>query len=261
MTSELLSHKQMFEKYTELRALNYSYPYFYKLQRDNNWLYFLGAQHSNNPADSQFEKINALWEEFLTITSDKPRLVLVEGGITPIGSNKVEAIEKYAEPGYTVFLASNSKVSVMSPEPPESLEVQELLQKYDKEAVAVYFYCNMVSQWQRFNVKEDLDTYVGKHLGYYFYKPEWQGFDFSPTNLKYLYKRVLNREFDEKDEKFVYEQTKPTDDNISGRSSDIRDTYILSKIIELWLENNLFIVYGSGHAIRQEQALRQYSKA
>lgn len=255
MSYKLLTHKQMFEKYKELKAQGFVYPYTYKLTKNNKLLYFIGAKHSNDPDGSQFEIIKNHWVDFIKITSGENNMVLVEGGVTPVAESKQEAIQKYAEPGFTTYLANTSHVQITSPEPAEDIEIGALLEKYDKETIAVYYFANIVSQWQRFEIKENLDDYVSKYLGYYFYKPIWKGFDFSPTSLKKLYEKIIGKEFDPQDKEFIFDYIAPSDSNISGESDDIRDKYILEKIMELWDTHNLFIVYGSGHAIRLEPVL------
>ncbi len=257
MSNELLTHKQMYEKYKELKSKGFVYPYTYKLIKNNKSLYFLGAKHSNDPNDSQFEIIKNLWLEFTEATGSENRIVLIEGGVTPVAENEKEAIQKYAEPGCMTYLAHTQQVQILSPEPTEDFETSVLVEKYGKEVVAVYQFANIVSQWQRFEIKEDLDAYISKYLGRFFHKPIWQSFDFSPTNLKVLYKKVTDRVFDSSDKEFIFDFITPTDSNISGFSDDIRDNFILKKIRELWSSNNLFIVYGSGHALRLEDALRQ----
>jgi hypothetical protein len=244
----------MFEKYQEIGN---NYPYFYELKNSNNILCFIGAKHSNDPNDPQFEIIKNHFDNFVKKTEGKNRLILIEGGVMPLCENEENSIQQFGEPGFAVYLSSKVNIKVICPEPDESLETAKLLEKFSKDEIAVYYLCNIVSQWQRINSKENLDDYTAKYLGYYFYKSVWQGFDFSLTNLKKLYQKVLGKEFNENDREFIYEFVKPSDTNISGASSDIRDEFILNQIKELWNKNNLFIVYGSGHAIRLESALRK----
>lgn len=259
MTSNLLTNEQMYSKYKELENNTTAIPYFYKLNKNGNVLYFLGTAHSNDPEDTQFKEIKLQWETFLkeTTNSENPKLVLVEGLLPETPQNEISAITEYNEPGYATYLAIKENIAVTTTEPPEDLEINELLSRHTKDKVALYYFLNITYQWINFNSEESLEDYTSKYLGYYFYKPEWEGFDFSIDHLKELYKNKFNKEIGKEDKAIIYEFVKPTDTNISGESSDIRDTHILNTILEYWKENNLFIVYGSGHAIRLEKALKE----
>lgn len=259
MTSKLLTHEQMYAKYKELENSTTHIPYFYKLTKNGNVLYFLGTAHSNDPENTQFKEIKLQWKAFLkeTSNSSNPKLVLVEGLVLEIPTDENSAITKYNEPGYTTYLSNKENIAVTTPEPPEDLEVTTLLTKHTKEEVALYYFLNIAYQGINFNIEESLEEYVDKYPGYYFYKPQWEGFDFSIAHLKELYKDKFKKDITKEDKAIIYEFVKPTDTNISGESSDIRDTHILNTILEYWEENNLFIVYGSGHAIRLEKSLRE----
>ncbi|MBI3397307.1 hypothetical protein HY045_02420 [Candidatus Woesebacteria bacterium] len=41
-----LTAKQVKDKYKELREINFEFPYFYKLVKKNQYLYFIGTAHA-----------------------------------------------------------------------------------------------------------------------------------------------------------------------------------------------------------------------
>jgi hypothetical protein len=252
----------MFDKYQEL-GQHFVFPYTFELDKNGKKLVFIGARHSNDPQNQQFKTIKNRWYKFLKDTKDEQKVVVTEGGEIPELSyqaeNESNAIQKFGEPGFTQLLAEAADTTVVSSEPDAKVEIDTLLKTYSREEIIVLYFSNIVFQWQRSQSKMDLDTYIHIFLWGYFGRPEWKDFDFSPSNLRVIFKKATGKDFDENDKDTLYKLMEPTDNNISGVSSNVRDEHILKKIKELWTENNMFIVYGSGHAIRLEQALRNYA--
>src|SRR5690554_4779872 len=93
LTKLLLTHKQMAQVYRNGTEEDFS-PYFFKISSDNQYLYFVGARHTNDPSDYQIPKILNLWKEFLNKTTKQNSIVLVEGGGAPVEMSVEDAIKK-----------------------------------------------------------------------------------------------------------------------------------------------------------------------
>lgn len=255
----LLTHQQMSEKYAELDKKNFQYPYFYKILKDNQILFFVGPHHTFK-RDHQIDKLDEYWSEFISETKKNNCAVMIEGGIRPIETSPDLALQKHGEPGHIAFLASREGIPVYSPEPDERLEILELLKNFSKEEIEYYRFARMVLQWNKLSPKPDFNKYIQLgHLDKDKAKLGWDDFDFSVTNLIGIHNKKYDHLFDsEKCERCVYNSSNPSSNPVSDASGIIRDENIVSETKRFWDEGySLFIVYGSGHAIVCESALKK----
>ena len=95
----------MAKKYKELSKIKYKFPYFYKITKGSQSLYYVGASHSFDPGDGQFPRINKYWRDFLKTTAKEDRVVLVEGGNRPVLGSMEEAIKAGGEAHLLSYLA------------------------------------------------------------------------------------------------------------------------------------------------------------
>lgn len=73
--------------------------------------------------------------------------------------------------------------------------------------------------------------------------------------------KVYKKGFNKEDAQAFYDIYCPTDVNVGGAVSVVRENYILDKINDYWNNGySIFCVYGSGHAIRQELVLKDLVK-
>lgn len=96
-------------------------------------LLYFGAQHSDNPADRQFEEIKKAYLEF------KPDVVFYEGPIRPLGKDEAETIKLFGESGFIRYLAQMDSIPVESLEPNPVNEFKYVLKKFTPEQ-AILFY-------------------------------------------------------------------------------------------------------------------------
>ena len=72
-----------------------------------------------------------------------------------------------------------------------------------------------------------------------------------------LHDKFHNHKFDKENYDCFYNDSNPINSEVSAASSGYRNTYIVKEILMLWNNGrNIFIVYGSGHAITLEPALK-----
>lgn len=250
-----------FEEYNELGRQ--SWPYKFSIQKNNQYIYHFGANHSCNPEDPQYPALRAFWAEFLEKTGKKNAVVFVEGGKRRVRSSEEEAIDKGAEADFITFLANKEGIETFSPEPPEKFRFEELLKKFTKEEIIYHDFVRMAYQWNRRWKKPDFEEYLNYSLAQDKENSGWYDFDFSIDHMIRLHKQISGRDFDKNDKDFLGVIMNPTTtfcriNELERFESDtFRDGYILEQIEKYWNEGkNLFIVYGGSHTIRQERAVR-----
>ncbi len=250
-----------FEEYSKLR---YEKPYVLKIEKGDQLLVCFGSKHLYDPADPTFQVIEKQWDEFVKTTEGKKRHAFVEGGNWPFESSRQKALET-GEMSFVTHLAGLSKVPVSSPEPTEQYRHNELLKKFSKEEIAYHDFARMASQWNRLVVKPSFEEYLSGSLKNDARVSGWTDFDFSIDNLKKVHTKLFNTPFDEKDEEFFSDVIDPMKEttviNKLSRfeGEEFRDRCILGEIEKHWKEGeNLFLIYGSSHVVRQEPVIRDF---
>jgi|SRR3989344_460971 len=254
----LLTHQEMDQRYKELNKLvpEFKSPYFYKISKGNQTLYFLGVHHTFDPKNYQIAVIKDYWEKFLKETMGKNCIVLGEGGKGDLIKNEDEAIKKHAENGLITLLAFNENIQMESPEPDASFEFNELIKKCSKEEIEYYYFARLVAQWNRLLEKPDFEEYLGSYLKRDKQNSGWTDFEFSVSNMILIHNKTHDHEFDRDNYDCFYKDSNPSFNTVSDLSSHIRDNFLLEETLKYWNEGkNIFIVYGSGHAIVLEKAL------
>ncbi|MDQ5844203.1 MAG: hypothetical protein M3539_02790 [Acidobacteriota bacterium] len=96
-------------------------------------LFYFGARHSVDPADSQFLEIEQAWNKA------KPTIAFYEGPNRPIAATRDETIKQTGESGFVRFLAARDGIPIVSLEPSPQDEVNFLLKKFSPEQVTLFF--------------------------------------------------------------------------------------------------------------------------
>lgn len=258
MNKLLLTHLEVNEKYQELEKKKIA-TYFYKISKNSKYIYYIGTTHVFDPHDYQLKVIKKYWNEFIDETKKKNCVVLVEGGIRPVNKNDKEdvLIRRGGEAALTAYLAYKFNVECCSPEPGLDVEINHMLKHFSKEDTMYYYIVRVALQWNKLNSKPNFSEYITSFLNRYKKVTSWKDFDFSVENFIRLHNERHKHKFSERDEKCFYHDSNPMDSEVSRMSGDIRDEHILNEILKLWKKGkNIFIVFGSGHAIKQERALR-----
>ncbi len=252
----------------EAGQMDFSVPYVYSLERDGQSIDYFGAAHSCDPEHPQMKELKKAWENFLEKSRDRKRIVFVEGSLRESKATEEQSIlEAGGEGGLISFLAHQRGVDLYCPEPTSMDEVAELLKQFSKEQIAYYYFARVVNQWHRtFKAGVPFLKYIEGHLRQDAKELQWADFDFSLDHMKKIHRQIFEKDFDEMDAELFYDSSNPTRrsnpiSEVARASSDIRNGHILDKIEEYWNEGySIFIVYGSGHAVVHEPALRTLTK-
>lgn len=257
----LLPNEEMLKVYDRLHKENFKFPYFFEIKKNDQILYFLGVPHTTDPKSDTISKIKYYWKNFLDKTKKSKRVSMLEGGIRPVAKNETDAVHRYGEPGLVVYLADKEGVDYVSPEPDESWEIQKLVDKFPKNEVIYYYFARSLDSYLRFRIDKSQER-LEKNLNYFFKKYKkvtgWTDFDFSLENFIKIHDDLHDHKFSFEDLKCFEIDSHPGRNEIAAESSKIRNIYIASQIIDNWSKGkNLFVVFGSGHAIVQEPALKE----
>ena len=245
-----------------------SRPYIFTIRNPKKYLLFFGARHVYDPKDLQFNQLREALVKFLKETKENNCLVLVEGNRF-LANSEEEGIKHGGEGGFITFLANQKNIPVVSPEPPFLSLYQELTKQFPREYIYYMRMAQWLAQWHRLldENKQGFEKYFSE--GYLKgYKEEfgWSDFDFSIENIKIIHKNLFNNDFDGNNGDFFYQISRPDKEisiinEVARAASLIRNIYIVEQIKKYWDDGkNIFIVYGSGHAIIQEPALRALLK-
>lgn len=241
-------------------------PYFYFFKSGGKCIYYLGVKHSTDKNNSQFSVIEHYFNDFLKVSEGTNIISIVEGGAPKPYSTIEESIDKHGEVGFLVYLSHKKDIPVISPEPPQDYEKQRLLKKFRKDEIISYYFVRQVIQYNRFTVKPDYEDYITHYLKEYERKLDWGNYDFSLESVQKTFEKVTKSKFKRDDQYYLTEFDDPTEikyitNSVARECSNIRDTYIIKRLVELWDKGySLFIVYGSYHAIVQEPALKKLIK-
>ena len=238
-------------------------PYVVSVVADNQSATFVAVKHTNDLKDSQITIIRNAWKEFQDNTLTSKRIILSEGGVSPLEKDEVAAIEKYGEPGLLRFWADKSDIEIDSPEPSRKYEADELLKKFSKAEVMHYYFTRQVPQWhrERHGSSAGFEEYMQYILAKYAKVLGWD-FDFSLENLIEIHESITGEEFDYEDGQFLFDLSNPTQDSyitqkVARASSNLRDQHFADSITKYWEEGySIFGVFGSAHVYRLEPVIK-----
>lgn len=253
-----MSHK-------EYSKITHSVPYFYKIIKNNQQIFFFGTKHSNNPKDPIFGKLELKWIEFNKKV--KGDITVVLEGKAPDNIYLLDDLIKISgEVGAGTFFARQAKAELLCPEPSKKEIIDFLLQTFSKEEILYFFEAIAIKHWLHF--KKDsitLRDFLKKHDKQYQEFLRWPNLEISEDLIKTLHFNIFKNSLDLNDIDFLSKITDPGLDfsvinQVSRAQSEFRNQHIFQKIKELWKSGkNLFIIYGAGHAVMLEPAIKSLS--
>ncbi len=249
----------------EAGQIEFSAPYTYSLEREGRRIDYFGAEHTRDSAHPQMRELKKSWEDFLSATNNHKRIVFVEGSIREPQATEEESIRSAGgEGGLISFLARQQGIDLHCPEPSSADEAVELLKRFSKEYIAYYYFARAIDQWHRsFKAEVPFMKYIEGHLRQDKNELHWDDFDFSLDHMKQIHRKVFGVDFDEMDANLFYDSSNPARisnpiSEVARASNDVRNGFILDEIEKYWNDGfSIFIVYGSGHAVVHEPALRK----
>lgn len=247
--------------YQERNEKGLSHPIVNEYKSGNQLLVFFGSSHENKLDSHQWPLLEAKWRDFL----DNPnpnKLAIIEPMISldqVTGRSREEVITNFSEGGYTLWLAEEANFECIWGEPSREEGIVDLKTKYDNEQIMVYYFARQMLQWvtQDFRTRPDWRLYI-KHMLEKYSELEVWGEEFTLNKVIGWYEKVAGKKFDPQDKQTFYNLSAPTTNEVSSFSSKFRDKHLFGVIIDAWQKGrDIFITYGSGHAIVMELALKE----
>ncbi|MDO8565391.1 MAG: hypothetical protein Q7R67_02115 [bacterium] len=248
------------EKYAEVSQKYGSSPFTFEIEKPGQVLFYFGANHSKDPNNHQYPILREYWARFLKTAEGWEKVVLVEGGLRRMEESEELAITRGTEASLVTFLANKVGIPVISPDP--SLEeLAEQFPEIPKEEVLLMRFINRLDSYQRNNMTENFEEEIERWCNDRRRSDVWAGIDFSPANLKEIYKRIVGKGLDMNDNMNQLADPNRTGTRINEVATiltDAREVSIVSEIEKQWKEGkSIFAVFGSGHLIAQRPALEK----
>ncbi len=263
--SEDLKNLLSREKYIELykSGKKRADPFFYTIEKYGQNLFYFGGNHNHDPSNFYYPELKKFWEQFLSITNKDNSIVMNEGGLWKIRENDEEAIKAGGECSLITLWAHLAGYPIISPEFPSSELVNELLKFFSKDLIFYHRVARETMSYHKsFPRPTNYEEYYGR-FNLHRFSLGWPDYDYSLEHAKTIHKDLFHTDFDPNDEEFFYKNVPSPYENsvlneISRQETLIRDIYIVEQILKSWKEGkNIFIVFGGGHAVIMEEALRK----
>jgi len=248
------------EKFADIRSLYGLSPFTFEIENEEQVLFYFGANHSKDSANPQYVMLREYWKRFLSVTENRERIVLVEGGSRHVEKDEETAIRRGCEAGFITLLASRENVVATSPD----LSLEELAEKFpdiSKEEVLLLRFIDRADSFQRNKSQELFEDIIEAWFKDLRRLDMWKDIETTLPNLKEIYKKVIGRDFDLQESMNNLANPNRTGTRINEISSvltDARDVNIVSVIEGYWKEGmSVFAVFGSGHLVIQRPALEK----
>lgn len=252
--SLMLTHKELAKRY-------YKTPYVVEIKSKEKQLTIVGSNHSNNPNDKLFLIIDSLFKQ------TNPQIAFNEGGEFKIYSTKDSTILNSWEPGYLIFLCQKKGVLRKSIEPPNDMEIEEILKVHSNEEVFLFYAYRNACQLKR-QIRNKSKSQLELNFSKYLNKIGRITFDKSDEEVEYrmlfnsLYEKYFQNDFSFSE--VNYDQISPflyksNLNQINREIANIRDKYMIREIYkQLEQYDRIFIVLGASHVVRQESVIRDF---
>lgn len=265
MNRELLSRG----KYKEEMIKRGESPFTLEIENDHQSLFYFGANHSRDPNNHQYPILRKYWRDFLDKTEGRDRIVLVEGILRIVGSKEEESIQNGSEGNVVTMWARDANIPIACPEPNVLELLEKVKEQFSIDELAYYLFAVAWKSWFRLVEPRDgihsFVNYISRAFDVLRNRPGWEGYDWSMENMRSIHKKLFGVDFDENIPHKVDITNPNIDDTVINKvaraESDIRDAHITSEIERYWKEGkSILIVFGAGHLIIQEPALRELLK-
>lgn len=248
------------EEYSKTR---YKTPYVFSLSNGKQFLFYFGCEHTRDPQNEQFSKIESFWSDFLNKTNKQNCLVFIESVPLPkIVGKREEIIKEYGERGFMVWLAEKEKIPFYYPEILIGEEAETLAKSFPKKLVVYFYFIRSVQSWIRGNAPDDFEAVLERAANACRQRISWQDVSCSVEDMKKIHEEIFGESLSLKNRKSIDRAPVPIYhdsiiNEIARKSSRIRNIRVLEEIEKFWREGkNLFILYGTFHAVMQERAIR-----
>ena len=257
--------------FEEYAGVKHKTPYSYSLISGDQELLFFGVNHSNDPEHSQFKMLNKVWKEFTSRNNGAKSAVIVEYPKVPIPADNIEdSIIKYGEVGAGAHLAGREGFELVVGELNQGELIKDLRGQFKNEEILLFYEIHAMSYWlknkERIFSSTSLDVFLGKHTDKYQRLLNWSNLNITREFLQDIFYNVAGEHLIINNAKYLNSYTDPTLNksriNEYSRAQSLARNYHILDVIEGYWKSiyNIFIIYGAGHAVMQERAIRDMVK-
>ncbi len=262
--AQIRSHAEMYEIYQQRAAEGLEPPVLLEYANDKQLLLFFGSSHSNNPDDEQWPALEENWNKFVTHQNGN-KTVITESHLSPgelAGKSREQALAEHSESGLTLWLAGQAGIAAESGEPSREAEINHLKRSYSDAQIMTYYFGRQMHQWvtRDYRTNPDWQPYAADCVQKYYSLGVW-GEQFDLDRVLAWFAENTGKPFDPQDKELLYALSDPSQSEVSSASGRFRDEHLKELIQDKWQEGqDVFVVYGSGHAIVLEPVLKELTR-
>lgn len=238
--------------FTEYGAIRHSTPYVVDVERADARLILFGSQHSSDPADPMFARIESA---FLALA---PAFALHEGTPPAVEPEREIAIRRHGEAGLVRHLAARAGIATASMDIPLADEARLLRRELTLGEALVFLVVRQLASFNRKTARMDFTAYFAE-----FFELIAPALDLASIDWPFIeaeHARVLGRPL-------VPRQVTATETNpmldalptqrIARLSNRLRDEHMLTRLLDAMTEHKrIFATVGVSHAVMLEPALQ-----
>ena len=221
-------------------------------------LTFFGSVHTADPESPQWNILEDEWSKFTKSENPKKILIFEKSGSNVDGLDRRGAIIEHGETGLALWLAEKNSVDTLSPQRSNADAIKTLqAQGYTTKEIMTYYFARQMHQWARQDkeIAPNWELYMEDTIKHYNDLDCW-GEDLSLVKTLDWFVEESGKEFDEHDISTFYNISDPSQNPVSAESGKQQDIALHNEIQkQISLGKDVFVVYGSGHAIRLEPVL------
>ncbi len=253
------------EEYQDIFEKGHDSPYTFEVFGDGKAIFYFGAEHSRDPENPQWSKLESYWNKFVSETNGK-RIVFLEGpgGFKVDGLARNEIIEKFGESGLLMSFAGLENISFIWPDLSMQEEAKQLENDFDSDLVKYYIFARSAGAWLKIGNMGTFDEVIGKAIASTAKRILGTSSEFSFYDG--IHERVFGNRISITEKENLIRAAVPIYrdsiiNDISRASSRLRNEHIASEAEKYWNDGySVFMLFGSAHAVIQEKALKSMGK-
>ena len=252
MTARLMTYPQ----YRALPPVDV--PVRYGIATPDWRLWYVGTEHSCDPAHPELAILRQDWKHFVEATREERPLALSEGGVRPLAGSAEEAVRQFAEPGLLRWLGHLDSIPVRCAEPTYESQIRFALRHYRADDVAHWHLIRHVWSHQSSGSHREIGRYMDDQI-------DWLRrhlpTDVSLDSIAETHQRITGIGFDPADHDTLYALANPVQNStvtnrIERRVTGERDRAVVRAVRRYQSQGrSVFIVYGCTHAVMQRPVL------
>lgn len=250
-------------EYEQRFKAGHSTPYTFEVLGNGKSIFYFGVRHSRNAEDPQWAQLESYWHKFLeTNPGEKAALLEGPGGAVIDGISIEDTTRRFGEVGRLMILSRASHTPITWADLSMQDEIAELSKLFEEKLVKYFIFVRTMGAWLRSGAMGSFDEVVEKAI-----LSTAKRFPSAPPLSFYAetHTQIFGREFSSTEQEILMRAAAPVYhdsiiNDIARASSRLRNEHIISEIERNWNSGkSVFVLFGAGHAVIQEKALKTLS--